>query len=78
MKNNFLTYGAVLAGIVFIIIAIVYWTNTAGSLPHFFPGFEAGATNVHVKHGIASLFLGLALFAYAWFRSGKKTIAEPK
>lgn len=76
MKNNFLTYGAVLLGIIFIIVAIMYWTTNAGSLPHYFPGFEMGATNVHVKHGIASFLLGLALFAYAWFRSGKKSASN--
>ena len=45
----------------------------AGSLPHFLPGFEAGATNIHFKHGLASLLLALASFAYAWFQSGKRS-----
>jgi hypothetical protein len=34
---------------------------------------------VHVKHGIAYLFLGLASLAFAWFRLGpKKAAAQPE
>jgi hypothetical protein len=45
----------------------MYWVVPAGSLPPYFPGFEAGSVRIHVKHGIASLAAGIVLFAIAWF-----------
>ena len=80
MRNDRLLVAlAVLAGIVLIVIAIVYWAEPAKSLPGFFPGHQAGSTHHHVKHGIAAFLVGLASFAFAWFRSGPKrtTTASP-
>ncbi len=64
---------SILAGIACIALAFVYFTTEAGNLPHIIPGFEAGAVKIHFKHGIASLVLGLGLFAYAWFASAPKS-----
>ncbi len=61
-----------LLGIVFLALAAAYWLIPAGSLPTFFPGFEAGSDHVHFKHGLASLIVALGLFAFAWFRSAPK------
>ncbi len=61
---------AVLAGIVLLVIAVVYVAEPAKSLPGFFPGHDAGSTHHHVKHGLAAAILGLGAFALAWFRSG--------
>ncbi len=72
MNKKMLTYGAVVLGIVFIGVAIMYWTTAAGSLPVFVPGYENGVTAVHFKHGLASLILAVALFIFAWFRSGNQ------
>jgi hypothetical protein len=58
-----------LLGFLFLALAVSYWLTPAGSLPAFFPGFEAGSEHVHFKHGLASLILALGLFAYAWFQS---------
>jgi hypothetical protein len=66
---------AVLAGVVLIVIAIVYWVEPARSLPGFFPGHEAGSSHHHVKHGVAAFLVGLACFAFAWFRSGPKSVS---
>jgi hypothetical protein len=80
MRNDrLLVVLAVLAGIVLIVIAIVYWAEPAKSLPGFFPGHQAGSSHHHVKHGIAAFLVGLASFAFAWFRSGPKrtTTASP-
>jgi UDP-N-acetylmuramyl pentapeptide phosphotransferase/UDP-N-acetylglucosamine-1-phosphate transferase len=63
---------AVVAGIVLIVIAIVYWAEPAKSLPSFFPGHKSGSNHHHTKHGIAAFLLGLACFAFAWFNSGPK------
>jgi len=61
-----------IAGIVLIVIAIVYWVEPASSLPGFFPGHEAGSGHHHVKHGIASFLVGVALLIFAWFQSAPK------
>ena len=70
--NKLFAWGAAVLGVVFIGLAIYYWVTPAGSLPMFFPGYIAGATEGHVKHGIASLLLGIALLIYGWFASAKK------
>ena len=49
-----LAAAAAVAGIILIIIAIVYWAEPAKSLPTCFPGHEAGSAHHHVKHGIAA------------------------
>jgi ammonia channel protein AmtB len=71
-KSRWLTVAAVVAGVVLIVIAVVYWAEPAKSLPGFFPGQQAGSNHHHVKHGIAAFLLGLALLAFAWFQSAPK------
>jgi hypothetical protein len=58
---------AIVLGLVFAAIAIVYWLVPAGSLPGFMPGFEAGGARVHVKHGVAAAVVAAVLFAWAWY-----------
>ncbi|HZT91076.1 MAG TPA: hypothetical protein VFA05_03465 [Gaiellaceae bacterium] len=71
MRNDRLLVAlAILAGIVLIVIAIVYWAEPAKSLPGFFPGHQAGSGHHHTKHGIAAFLLGVACLAFAWFRTG--------
>jgi uncharacterized membrane-anchored protein YitT (DUF2179 family) len=73
MKNDRLLVAlAILVGAVLVVVAIVYFAEPAKSLPGFFPGHQAGSAHHHVKHGIASLLVGLASFAFAWFRTGPK------
>jgi hypothetical protein len=69
-KRRNLIVPAVLLGIVFVVIAVVYWIEPAGSLPAFFPGHEAGSSHHHAKHGIAAFVVALACFVFAWFQSG--------
>jgi hypothetical protein len=71
-NDRLLAVLAVVAGIVLIAIAVVYWAEPAGSLPGFFPGHEAGSGHHHVKHGIAAFCLGIACFVFAWFKTGPK------
>ncbi|HML14452.1 MAG TPA: hypothetical protein VK456_14180 [Xanthobacteraceae bacterium] len=59
--------GLVVLGVIFLVIACVYWLVPAGSLPSFVPGFEAGSTHVHVKHGVAALAVAVVCFVVAWF-----------
>jgi hypothetical protein len=66
-----------LLGVLLIVVAFIYFLDTAHGLPSFFPGHvSAGnseATHHHTKHGIAALVVALACFAFAWFQSGPKT-----
>jgi hypothetical protein len=55
-----------LAGIAAIVLAFMYFTMPAGSLP--LPdalGHQAGSSTVHVKHGIAALVAAVACFVLA-------------
>jgi hypothetical protein len=63
---------AVVLGIALVVLAFVYWIEPAKSLPSWIPGHTAGSNHHHVKHGIASLLLGVALLIFAWFQSGPK------
>ena len=71
--NRLTILAAVAAGVVLIVIAIVYFAEPAKSLPGFFPGHEAGSSHHHVKHGIAAFLLGLGAFVLAWFQTGPRT-----
>jgi uncharacterized membrane protein HdeD (DUF308 family) len=71
-NNRLLAMLSVVAGVALIVIAVVYFAEPAKSLPSFFPGHQAGMTHHHVKHGIASLLVGLACFVFAWFQTGPK------
>jgi hypothetical protein len=75
-KRTSLIVPAVLAGVVFLVIAVVYFVETAHALPSFFPGHDSAATSHHhVKHGIAALVVSLACFVFAWFQTGPKSSA---
>ena len=63
----------VLVGIAFIALAFYYWLTAAGNLPHWVPGYEAGSSHKHTKHGLAALILGIGAFVLVWFNSGKKS-----
>ena len=59
---------AAVLGVVFLVLACIYWFVPAGSLPAFMPGFVEGSTHVHVKHGLVALVLALALLGFAWVK----------
>jgi hypothetical protein len=60
-----------LLAVICIVLAIVYVVVPAGSLPSFIPGFEAGGTGVHIKHGVAAAALGVILFVIGRFVGGR-------
>jgi uncharacterized membrane-anchored protein YitT (DUF2179 family) len=70
--NKPLVIVAVILGIIFLVLAYVYFTTAASALPAFLPGHQAGLMTHHYKHGIGTLILGIACFIFAWFQSGKK------
>lgn len=63
---------AIVLGVVFLVLAFIYWTTPASGLPSYFPGFDPAMAGMHIKHGIAAFGLALLLFIYAWFATGKK------
>jgi hypothetical protein len=74
-----LVAAALAVAVALIVVAVVYWAEPARSLPSFFPGHQAGSAHHHVKHGLAAFLLGLAVLAFAWFRSGpKRSPASPR
>ena len=58
---------AVILGLAFAAVAIVYWVVPAGSLPSFVPGFDAGSQLIHVKHGIAAAAAAVVFLALGWY-----------
>lgn len=64
-----------IVGILLVILALIYMTTAAGSLPSFIPGHVNGSTGHHpLRIGVA-LVVGLVLLAGAWWLgfSGKKS-----
>jgi hypothetical protein len=65
-----------LLGVVLIIVAIVYFTETAEHLPSFFLGHESNHFHHHhTKHGIAALVVGVLALIGAWMTAGRKKTA---
>jgi hypothetical protein len=58
---------ALILGLAFAVVAVVYWTMPAGSLPGFLPGYEAGSTLIHMKHGIAAAVAAVLCFGFGWY-----------
>jgi hypothetical protein len=52
-----------LLGIVLLVVAAVYFLMPADQLPTFFPGYAAGDSHVHTKHGIVAAVAGVVLLA---------------
>ncbi len=76
-----LSIGAVILGVLLVVVAIIYFAEPQHSLPSFFPGHSSAgdpeANHHHTKHGIAALVVALACFAFAWFQTGPKTAGAP-
>ncbi|MCL4384264.1 hypothetical protein M1116_02330 [Patescibacteria group bacterium] len=74
MNKTLLIVLSVVAGLLCLVLAFIYFTTPAAALPHFLPGFNAALTKVHhYKHGLGALILGLGCFVFAWFQSGQKS-----
>ena len=69
-KRPQLIIPAAILGIALLVLAAVYFVDSASSLPSFLPGHKAGSSHHHVKHGIAALVLALGAFVFAWFQTG--------
>jgi len=62
-----------LIAIICVIAAVMYFVMPAGSLPSFMPGYEAGSSYMHMKHGVTAAVAAVVLFLIGWFigRSGR-------
>jgi hypothetical protein len=69
-KRPQLIVPALIVGVLLLVVAAIYWIDTASSLPSFMPGHEAGSSHHHVKHGLAAAILALGAFVFAWFQTG--------
>jgi hypothetical protein len=69
-KRRSLILPAVVLGLVLLVVAVIYWIDSADALPSFFPGHEAGSSHHHIKHGIAAAIVALGCFTFAWFQTG--------
>ena len=58
---------ALILGLGFVLVAILYWLLPADALPDFFPGFDPDSDRVHIKHGIAAAVAAVLMFAIAWY-----------
>jgi hypothetical protein len=69
----------VILAILSLFVAYVYFTKTAGNLPHFYIGYLKGSTHKHTKHGIAFIGLAIIFLLGAWMVSGsKEEAAKPR
>ena len=62
----------VLVGVLLIVVAVLYFADTAAKLPSFFPGHQAGSSHHHTKHGIAAGIVGVLALVGAWMSGGKR------
>jgi len=62
-------------GVAFVVIAALYLTTSAGGLPGFFPGHQAGSPHHHTKHGILAAVLAALFLVGAWMSLGRRTAA---
>ena len=64
-----------IVGVLLVILALVYVSTKAGSLPTFIPGYKAHSSGHHpLRFGVA-LIVGLVLLGGAWWLGfgGKKS-----
>ncbi len=65
----------VLLGVLLVVVAIVYFADTAAKLPSYFPGHQAGSSHHHTKHGLAALIVGVLALIGAWMSGGRRKSA---
>jgi uncharacterized membrane-anchored protein YitT (DUF2179 family) len=66
-REPLMKIAAIVLGLILAAIAVVYFVVPADALPSFLPGYEAGSTRVHVKHGVVSAVGAVVLFGVGWW-----------
>jgi hypothetical protein len=69
-KHRELIIPVLIAAILLFALAILYWVDSAGALPAFIPGHEAGSSHHHIKHGLAAAILAIGALIFVWFQTG--------
>lgn len=69
MSSKQISLVALVAGVVLVVVAIVYFVEPSKSLPSFFPGHYATSVQHATRHGMVALFVGLVFFLVAWISS---------
>ena len=67
-----LTAALIALGVIFAGLGVLYLAKTAGQLPAFLPGHQAGSGHHHTKHALAAFALAILSWAGAWFTTGKR------
>jgi hypothetical protein len=67
------TAALVILGVIFAALGVLYLAKSAGQLPAFLPGHQAGSGHHHAKHALAAFALAIVSWAGAWFTTGKRT-----
>ncbi len=72
---------AALLGVLFLVAAVLYFTQAAGALPAFLPGHVAAgsvrAMDHHRRHGLLALALSVVCFAAIRFLRGPASAERP-
>jgi uncharacterized membrane protein HdeD (DUF308 family) len=76
MNNKAIAAIAAVVGVLCLIVGVLYFTQPANALPSFLPGHSATGHEMHTKHGIAAIVVGVACFVFGWFASGKKSTSS--
>jgi hypothetical protein len=71
--KKLLVVGLVILAILSGVVAVVYFTKTAGNLPHFYLGYTKGSAHKHLKHGVVFAVLAVLLLLGAWMVSGQSS-----
>jgi len=66
-------FACVILAVLSVLVAFVYFSKTAGALPHFFLGYARGSSHKHTKHGIAFVGLAVVFLLGAWMLSGRSS-----
>jgi amino acid permease len=66
----------IVLAIVLVVVAYIYLSKAAGSLPHFFPGYSKGSVHKHTKHAVACIVLAVVCLVGAWMTSGSSKTAS--
>ena len=75
MNKSLLIVIDVVIVITLLVVAGVYFTHQAGQLPSWFPGYSAGSSTIHVKHGLAAVIVAIGAAIFGWFATGPKAPA---
>jgi hypothetical protein len=66
---------AFLLAIICAVVAVMYYTTQAGSLPSFMPGYIPGSQHMHMKHAVIAAVAAIVLFVLGLFAGRSRKAA---